>query len=161
LERSKRKQYHPESKAKVALEALKGEETVRELASRFGVHPTIIHQWKRALLEGASGLFEGAAGKCRRSMKHYYADVKGLGNVAVSRHAQERMADDGITQENFERVLLNPVRPDGQDGMGVVWRECDGLRIVILTYPTPNMGAVLVKTVYRVRPQASALRSTR
>jgi transposase len=37
---------------------VKGEETVSELASRFGVHPTMIHQWKRALLEGASGVFE-------------------------------------------------------------------------------------------------------
>ena len=55
---SKRKQHHPEFKAKVALEALKGEETISELASRFGIHPTMIHQWKRALLEGASGVFE-------------------------------------------------------------------------------------------------------
>ena len=55
---SKRKQHHPEFKANVALEALKGEETVSELASRFGVHPRMIHQWKRALLEGASGVFE-------------------------------------------------------------------------------------------------------
>ncbi len=53
---SKRKQHHPEFKAKVALEALKGEETVSELASRFGVHPTMIHQWDRALLEGTSGV---------------------------------------------------------------------------------------------------------
>lgn len=55
---SKRKQYSAEFKAKVALEAVKGEETVSELASRFGVHSTMIHQWKRALLEGASGVFE-------------------------------------------------------------------------------------------------------
>lgn len=55
---SKRKQHSPEFKAKVALEALKGAETVSELASRFGVHPTMIHQWKRALLDGASGVFE-------------------------------------------------------------------------------------------------------
>ncbi|MBO6898063.1 MAG: transposase [Shimia sp.] len=48
---SKRKQHHTEFKAKVALEALKGEETVNELASRFGVHPTMIHQWKRTVLE--------------------------------------------------------------------------------------------------------------
>ncbi|WP_237059692.1 IS3 family transposase [Loktanella sp. M215] len=55
---SKRKQHAPEFKARVALEALKGEATVSELASRFGVHPTMINQWKRALLDGASGVFE-------------------------------------------------------------------------------------------------------
>ena len=60
---SKRKQHAPEFKAKVALEALKGEETAAELASRFGVHPTMIHQWKRALLEGASGVFERGSSK--------------------------------------------------------------------------------------------------
>ena len=55
---SKRKNHSPEFKAKGALEALKGEQTVAELASRFGVHPTMIHSWKRALLDGASGVFE-------------------------------------------------------------------------------------------------------
>ncbi len=45
-------------KAQVALEALKGEEAVSELASPFGVNSTMIHQWKRALLEGASDVFE-------------------------------------------------------------------------------------------------------
>ena len=55
---SKRKNHSPEFKAKVALEALKGERTVSELASQFGVHPTMIHGWKRSLLEGASGVFE-------------------------------------------------------------------------------------------------------
>ena len=59
---SKRTQHAPAFKAQVALEALKGEETAVALASRFGVHPTMIHEWKRALLEGASGCSNAAAG---------------------------------------------------------------------------------------------------
>ena len=55
---TKRKQHRPEFKARVALEALKGEQTVTELASRFGVHPTMVHQWKKALLEGATDIFQ-------------------------------------------------------------------------------------------------------
>ncbi|SPF27919.1 hypothetical protein POI8812_00214 [Pontivivens insulae] len=55
---SKRKQHSPEFKAKMALETQKREQTAAELASRFGVHPTMIHTCKRALLEDASGVFE-------------------------------------------------------------------------------------------------------
>ena len=55
---TKRKQHRPEFKARVALEALKGEQTVTDLASRFGVHPTMVHQWKKALLEGATDIFQ-------------------------------------------------------------------------------------------------------
>ena len=55
---NKRKQYSPEFKAKVALEALRGEKTASELASQYQVHPTMINNWKRQLLEGASNLFE-------------------------------------------------------------------------------------------------------
>ncbi len=59
----KRKQHKPDFKARVALEALKGEQTVADLASRFGVHPTMIHQWKKALLDGAADIFQrGRAG---------------------------------------------------------------------------------------------------
>lgn len=45
-------------KARVALEAVKGERTVSELAAEYDVHPTMFHQWKRSLLEGAAGFFE-------------------------------------------------------------------------------------------------------
>ncbi|NIP28859.1 MAG: transposase, partial [Phycisphaerae bacterium] len=51
---NKRKRYTPEFKAKVALAALKNEETTAELSQRFGVHPTMIASWKRALMDGAT-----------------------------------------------------------------------------------------------------------
>lgn len=55
---SKRRNHDVGVKARVALEALKGERTVSELATACGVHPTMVHHWKRALLEGAAGVFE-------------------------------------------------------------------------------------------------------
>ena len=52
-----RRKHSPAFKAKVALEALKGQETMAQLAVRYEVHPGQIQAWKKALVEGASGVF--------------------------------------------------------------------------------------------------------
>lgn len=52
-------------KAKVALEAVRGQRTSSELASQFGVHPTQIAGWKKQLLDGACELFERGRGSSR------------------------------------------------------------------------------------------------
>ena len=60
---AKRRNHDAAFKARVALEALKSEWTAAELATAYGVHPTMIHQWKKALLEGASDIFGRGARK--------------------------------------------------------------------------------------------------
>lgn len=58
---AKRKQHTAAFKAQVALAALRGDKTVNEVAAHFGVHPTLIHDWKKKLLAGAAGIFESGA----------------------------------------------------------------------------------------------------
>jgi len=53
----KRRQYEAAFKARVALEAVKGEKTVAQIASEYGVHPNQVRQWKEHLLSVLPELF--------------------------------------------------------------------------------------------------------
>lgn len=71
-----RRRHSQEFKAKVALEALKGQKTLNDLASEYGVHPVQIAQWKRQAQEGLSGVFASAGD--RRSTADQQALIEQL-----------------------------------------------------------------------------------
>jgi transposase len=60
-----RKKHNAAFKAKVALATIKGDRTIAELASEFGVHPNQIYSWKKQLLDGAASVFEGGGSAAR------------------------------------------------------------------------------------------------
>jgi len=62
-----RRRHSSEFKAKEALEALKGQQTLNELASEYGVHPVQIAQWKRQAQEGLVGVFESPSSRRERA----------------------------------------------------------------------------------------------
>ena len=62
-----RRKHSPSFKAKVAVDAVKGELTVAQLAARYEVHPGQIQAWKKALLGGAANVFDGKQDKRQKS----------------------------------------------------------------------------------------------
>ena len=58
----KRKAHAVSFKAQVALAAVKGDKTINELAKQYGVHPTLIHGWKKQLLAGVQDVFARGGG---------------------------------------------------------------------------------------------------
>ena len=71
-------------KAKVALEALKGEQTVAEIAAKHGLHPTLVTEWKRQLADGASAVFEKGSGKVEKDSEALVGELyKQIGQQKV------------------------------------------------------------------------------
>ena len=71
-----RKVFTGNQKAKVALEAIKNERTLNEIAQEFGLHPTQIGLWKKVVVENAGQLFEKKRGK--KSTQVVELDVENL-----------------------------------------------------------------------------------
>jgi len=89
----KRKKYNSEFKAKVALVALKNEETTAELAQRFGVHPTMISTWKRSLLEGAADIFDKAPNSRKQTDEKIDELHRQIGKLKVENDFLSRKLD--------------------------------------------------------------------
>jgi transposase len=76
-------------KAKVALEALKGEQTVAEIASKL--HPTLVNEWKRQLADGASLVFDKGTDKAGKDGEALVGELyKQIGQQKVELLARKR-----------------------------------------------------------------------
>jgi transposase len=70
-----RKKHNAAFKAKVALAAVRGDRTIAELASAFGVHPNQIYNWKKQLLDGAVSVFEGGGAAAEGTASEAQVDL--------------------------------------------------------------------------------------
>ena len=80
-----RKRYGAGFKAKVALEAIRGDLTMAELALRHGVHPTMIAAWKRQAVEGMSSTFSNGADAAKASEAEIDRLHTKIGQLVVER----------------------------------------------------------------------------
>ena len=86
MNKTKRKRYSAEFKAKVALEAIKGEQTISELGSRYRIHPNMITTWKRQAIENMANTFSSKTDRARSAddpqIKELHAKI---GQLTVER----------------------------------------------------------------------------
>ena len=83
---NKRKRYSATFKAKVALEALRGEKTMSELSAKYGVHPNMITGWKKKAAEGIVDVFSGKGSQPGQANESEIKDLHAkIGELTVER----------------------------------------------------------------------------
>jgi len=83
---AKRRRFTGQFKAKVALEALRGERPVQEIAAKYGVHPNQVSTWKKQAVDGLSGMFSDKAEKTERDQEATVRNLHAkIGELTVER----------------------------------------------------------------------------
>lgn len=74
----KRNPHTPDEKAKLVLEALRGDRTINEIAAEHSVHPSMLTRWKKEAIAGLPGIFANDTTKKRREKRAHDAEVEDL-----------------------------------------------------------------------------------
>jgi transposase-like protein len=81
-----RRRFTSEFKARVALEALRGDKTVQEIAARHQVHPNQVSTWKRQAVDGLSAVFSNGAEQAQQDREIEVRDLHAkIGELTVER----------------------------------------------------------------------------
>jgi putative transposase len=106
-----RTHYDKEFKAKVAIEAIKGEKIIQELATLYGVHPNLVALWKKQLQENASALFERAQkDKDKEAAQHKEEELfKEIGQLQVE---NEFLKEKVQTVVRDRTTMVEPKHPE-------------------------------------------------
>jgi len=89
--KQQRRKLTAEFKAMVALEALKGMETVNEIAAKHEVHPGQVSQWKKELLDGAGSLFERKNAKADKEQERQVEELeRKVGQLTMEKEFLEK-----------------------------------------------------------------------
>lgn len=84
--KAKRKRHEPEFKARVALEALKGEKTIQQIAKEYEIHPVQVSDWKKAMMERMPEIFSSGR---KRSPEEQYEREKAQLHAKIGQQAVE------------------------------------------------------------------------
>ena len=101
----KRKSYSASLKARAALESIRGERTLNEIASSYGIHPTQLRQWKKEVLESVSDVFTDRHNRSRKPEEDLVDRLyQQIGQLKVKLDWLKKLVPAKAGKDRFQRL---------------------------------------------------------